>query len=173
MALRNKTLIIISVTLAGLIGLLYFISQTILLSSFAELEDQGVRQNVERVSAALQDELTTLDSIAGDWAPWDDTYVFVEDQNEQFIENNLLDVTLINLELNYMLFLNTADQLVFSKAVDLQSGVSTDLSPSLQNYLANNKPILRHANPEDSLSGIIPLPDSPLLFASRPILTSN
>src|SRR5687768_2090293 len=117
MTLRTKTLIIIGVTLVGLIVLLYLISQTILLGSYAQLEEQGVRQNVERVQAALLDKLATLNRTAGDWAPWDDTYAFVEDQNEQYIENNLPGSTLPNLKLNFMLFINTSDQLVFGKAV--------------------------------------------------------
>jgi PAS domain S-box-containing protein len=173
MTLRNKTLIIITVTLAGLIGLLYFISQTILLSSFAELEDQGVRQNVERVSAALQDELTNLDSTAGDWAHWDETYAFVQDRNEEYIENNLMDSTLTNLNLNFMLFFDTSNRLVFGKAVDLQSGSAVDVPQNLQDYLISNKQILHHANLEDRLTGIIPLPEAPFLFASWPILTNN
>jgi sensor domain CHASE-containing protein len=48
MTLRTKTLAIISVTLLGLMMLLYFISQTILLTSFATLERQGVHQNVSQ-----------------------------------------------------------------------------------------------------------------------------
>ena len=119
MTLRTKTLIIIGVTLVGLIVLLYFISQTILLSSYAQLEERGVRQNVERVQAALLDELATLNSTAGDWAPWDDTYAFVEDRNEQYIESNLLDSTLITLKLNF----NRDDSVIQAKVLSARTGV--------------------------------------------------
>lgn len=173
MTLRQKTLLTISVTVVGLVTLLYFISQTILLNSFTDLEERDVRQNVERASAALQDQFTRLDSIAGDWAPWDDTYTFVQDRNEQFVESNLVDSTMINLKLNFMLFFDESDQLVIGKAFDLQTATVMDLPPSLQNYLVSNKLILNHITLEDKLTGIIPLPEAPLLFASRPILTSN
>ncbi|MCK6624024.1 MAG: ATP-binding protein [Anaerolineae bacterium] len=173
MTLRQKTLLIISITLVGLITLLYFISQTILLNSFTQLEEQDVRQNVQRVTAALQDKLATLDSIAGDWAPWDDTYKFVMDGNETYIESNLQESTLLNFNINAMLFLNTAGELVFGKAIDLQTQTAVDTPPSLQDHLANNTLILSHTTPQEGLSGLISLPEGPLLFASHPIVTSN
>lgn len=173
MTLRQKTLLIISVTLVGLITLLYFISQTILLSSFTQLEEQDVRQNVQQATAALQDKLSTLDSIAGDWAPWDDTYNFVIDRNETFIESNLQNSTLLNFNINAMLFFNTAGKLVFGKAIDLQTQTAVDTPPSLQDHLANNKLIFNHTTPQDGLTGLISMPEGPLLFASHPIVTSN
>jgi len=47
MTLRKKTLIMIGVTLVGLIVILYAISQIILLGSFAKLEEQNTRRNVD------------------------------------------------------------------------------------------------------------------------------
>lgn len=82
MTLRNKTLLIIGTTLITLLGSLELLSQTILLNSFIKLEEQGVYQNVERARAALFNQFTALDSIASDWALWDDSYTFMEDQNE-------------------------------------------------------------------------------------------
>ncbi len=173
MTLRTKTLVIIGVTLLGLMTLLYFISQTILLTSFASLERQGVHQNVIRARAALDDHLDTLETIANDWAAWDDTYVFIEDRNERYIKVNLTDTTLPVLGLNFMLFFNSADQLVFGQAADLQNETPTAIPPSLQNHLANHSSILRHTDPEGSITGLLSLPEGPLLFASHPIVTSE
>ncbi|MCB9076255.1 MAG: PAS domain-containing protein [Anaerolineaceae bacterium] len=173
MTLRNKTLIIISVTLVGLVMLLYFIAQTILLKSFATLEAEDVNQNVERAATALHEQLVILDTTAGDWAPWDDTYNFVQGKNEAFIEENLMDATLTNLRLNFMLFFDSAHQLVFAKAVDLQSETAVAVPPNLLDYLAQHETILNRTTPQDNLMGVMSLPEAPLLFVSRPILTSN
>jgi PAS domain S-box-containing protein len=153
--------------------LLYFISQTILLTSFATLERQGVHQNVMRARATLDDQLVTLDTIANDWAAWDDTHVFIEDLNERYIEVNLPDATLPSLGLNFMLFFNSAGQLVFSKAADLQNETPLTIPSSLMNHLASHPSILRHTDPEGSITGLLSLPEGPLLFASRPIVTSE
>ncbi len=173
MTLRKQTLLIIGLTLVGLVGLLYSISQTILLSSFAELEAQNVRQNVERVAIALQDKLSPLNSTAGDWGPWDDTYSFIVDHDEAYIENNMADSTLSNLKLNLMLFYDVSDQLVYGKAIDLQTGTEVDLPQSLLDHLATHKLILHHTQPEGSITGLILLPEEAFLFASSPIVTSE
>ncbi len=173
MPLRTKTLAIIIVTLGGLITLLYFISQAILLTSFAQLERQGVQQNIERVKAALDNRLAHLDTLTGDWSAWDDTYVFIEDLNDEYMEVNLPDSTLPILELNFMLFFNSADQLVLGRAADLESESTLVVPPSLQNYLSTHTSILHHADPKSRLSGLLSAPDGPLLFASRPIVSSE
>ena len=46
MKLRQKTLLLIGLTLAGLIGVLYASLSTIFQSSFAELEERNAHQNL-------------------------------------------------------------------------------------------------------------------------------
>lgn len=174
MSLRKQTLLIIGVTLIGLVGLLYFISQTILLNNAAELEVQNTRQHVERATIALQDQLAELNRVAGDWAPWDDTYNFIADQNEAFIESNISASTLLNLNVNLMLFFNPANQLVYGQAIDLQSGVMGDPPPGVAEHLMAYPEILPNASPTDSLTGILLLPnEKTVLFAAQPIVTSE
>jgi sensor domain CHASE-containing protein len=174
MSLYYKTLLIITFTLIGLVTILHFVSQTILLNSFIELENKNVRQNVERGAAALFDHLSELNATAGDWAPWNETYTFVETPTETYIRANLMDSTFSNLGLNFMLFFNSSDQLVFGKAFDLINQTETDIPQSLQDHFAKNTSLLDYTDPESSMAGIILLPDQdPLLVASRPIVTND
>ena len=173
MTLHKKTLIIIGVTFIGLIVILYFISQNILLHSFAELEERNVHQNVERALSALSSELSSLEATAGDWASWDDTYHFIQDANTEYISSNLIDGTFINLGLNFMLFIDTTGQMVFGKAFDLHNEKEIPIPPSLQGHLSANDLLLRHPDEESSLTGIVLLPEGPVYIASQPILTSK
>ncbi len=173
MTLRKKTLIITGVMLVGLVGLLYFISQTSLLRSFAELETQNVRQNVERVSIMLRGRLATLNSVVGDWALWDDTYAFIQDGNQEYIKSNIDPLTVVNLQLNMMVFLDTSGRLVYGRAINIQTAAEVPFPQSLLDHLADHKLILDHQNPNDSVTGLIGLPEGILLFASRPIATSE
>src|SRR5512136_469434 len=104
MTLRKKTLLIIGLTLIGLIALLHSIASIILLNSFARLEEQDARRNVSRVQSAISDSLETLKAVDGDWAAWDDTYAFIEDGNEAYIQANLIDSAFTNLQLNLVLY---------------------------------------------------------------------
>ncbi len=173
MTLRKKTLYIISITFVSLIVILYFISQNILLDGLAEIEEENTHQNVERALSALSNDLSSLEATSGDWASWDDTYAFIEDVNTDYIESNLIDETFIGLGLNFILFIDTSGQIVFSKAFDLHNEEEVPLSPSLRGNLSANDFLLRHPSTESSIAGMLLLREGPVLIASKPILTSQ
>jgi PAS domain S-box-containing protein len=173
MTLRRKTLLIIGVTLVGLIVILDASSQIILLGGFAELEEQSTRRDVERTLDALINDLAELNSKAGDWAAWDDTYAFIEDANDEYVKSNLVDETFIGLRLNLMLFINSSGRIVFGKAFDLKNQKERPVPESLQEHVSANGLLLRHPDTGSSLTGMVLLPEGPMLLASRPILTSE
>jgi len=109
--LLGKTLIIIGVTVITLIGLLYIALDTIAFNGVAQMEDKTTRQNIDRLRDALSHEISDMDRTAFDWAVWDDTYVFVQDANIEYVNSNLVDETFINLRLNFMLFFNSSNNL--------------------------------------------------------------
>ena len=173
MNLREKTLIIISITLVSLIIILYGISQTIIMGSFTELEEDLTRQNVKRVLNTLSDDLVNLDCTVNDWAAWDDTYTFIEDSNADYIESNLIDSTFVTLRLNIMIFVHSSGSIVLKKAVDLQEEMEMPFPQSLEQHISVNDFLVQHDSTESSLAGFLLLPEGPLMVASRPILTSN
>lgn len=173
MKLRKKTLTIICVTFVSLILALYAISQIILLNSFAELEERSTRQNVERALSALNDELSYLDTVTSDWAAWDDTYAFIDDVNPDYIKSNLVNGTFIELGLNLLLLIDSSGRIVFGKAFDLQNEKELPVPQSLQEHLSTNGLLLGHSDTKSHITGIVLLPECPILIASRPILTSE
>jgi PAS domain S-box-containing protein len=173
MTLRKKTLIIIGATLAALILILYAASRIILLDSFAKLEEQHTRQNVERVQSALSDDLAKLNSTAGDWAQWDDTYAFIEGAYDDYVQDNLMNSTFAGLRLNLMLFIHSSGRIVFSKAFDLQNEEEIPVPQNLWEHLSANSPLFRHPDMDSSITGLVLLPEGPMLVVSRPILTSQ
>jgi diguanylate cyclase (GGDEF)-like protein/PAS domain S-box-containing protein len=173
MTLRKKTIIIISVTLASLILILYAISRVILLDSFAELEEQNTRRNVERILSAISDDISDLNHLTGDWAGWDDTYAFIEDANDNYVKSNLIDETFTELNLNIMLFINSSGQIIFGKGFDLKNGKEIPVPKSLQEHISASSLLVCHPDTKSSITGIILLPEGPMLVASRPILTSK
>lgn len=170
--LRTKTLLVIGVTLVGLIVLLYVTGSAIWLDSFAKLEEQTTRQNVERAANALADNLSTLNSITGDYAEWDDTYAFAEDRNPAYPEAIFYDDGLVDLHINVVAIFNAAGELIFAKHIDLQTGQETPFPPALRAHLTPGSPLLQHPDTTSQVVGLIMLPDGPILISSRPILTS-
>lgn len=173
MTLRSKMILMICVTCAVSIATLFFIQQTILANRFARLEQQNTSQNLARATSAVLEDVSSVDTTVGDWAPWDDTYVFVQDGNTDYIANNLNDETLSNLGMNIMLFINNAGELVYGKAFDLENEAETPLPSSVLDLVASGSPLMELIGEQDSVSGILSLPEGPLLIAAQPILTSQ
>ncbi len=175
MTLRRKTLTIISLVLGVLFVLLYLTVSAIVTQGFADIEEQATRENVQRAQSAIDAEIMRLVSTAGDWAAWDETYTFVAGENPDYPALNLQDTALTTLELNLMLFASPGGEIVYSKAIDLQTGVALPASVEdyIEDYFTRHAGLLQFSDPERVITGFVLLPESPLLIAARPILTSE
>lgn len=172
MTVRAKTISIIGVTLAGVIGALYVILSAVLLGEFGRLEQQHALRNVERAVETLGDDLAGLNETNGDWAPWDDTSTFIETGDPTYVEANLADATFPNLRLSLMLFYDVSGRFVRGKAFDLRAGREMPV-PEAFRRLRPDDPLLVHVKPTDSKVGILLLPEGYLEVSSRPIVTSD
>jgi sensor domain CHASE-containing protein/nitrogen-specific signal transduction histidine kinase len=172
MEIRKKTLLIIFATTLFLVLILYGISESFFLGSFANLEDRDVLKNVDRARLALSSDIDQLNSTESDWASWNETYAFIMNRNQNYITANLNVESLSNLRLNMMLFVDPSGQLVFARMVNLDTKREM---PVPQNFLKNlfKKGTLVCRNESDMFNGIVLLPEGPLLISSQPILTSE
>jgi len=71
MTLRRKTVITAGSVLLGLIIILYFISQTLILRSYTRLEEESTSHKVQETVHALRNRIQTITTITSDWAVWD------------------------------------------------------------------------------------------------------
>jgi sensor domain CHASE-containing protein len=173
MNLRRKTLLILAVVLIVMTLVVSIGARFILLDNYEALEKQRAEVNVKRCLSALSNELSELDSTVADWAAWDDTYAFIQDVNDNYVESNLVDDTFVNLRLNMMLFINSTGNVVYGKAFNLQNMSETPVPQDLLELLSANVFLWYHPDTESSLTGLVPLQEAPLLIASKPILTSQ
>ncbi len=171
--IRKTTITIIGVTICFLIVLLYFSSEIILIESFTRLEEQNSQRNIERARDALFDDIDRLNSVTGDWAPWDDTYYFVQDGNEEYIHSYLEPSTLANLKVNLILFYNVSGHLIFGEGIDIENNEEVPVPVLFWKDLSPGDILLNHSDINSSINGIIILPEGPLLIASQPIITSR
>jgi len=174
MGLRKKTLITISTTLILMVLIIYSITSTILLGGYAKLEKENILLSMNQAMKAVDDELVQLKLVVGDWAPWNDTYVFVQNKNQQYIDDNLMDSTLANLHVNFLLFINTAGEIVYCKYIDLETGRGKACPESIKKYLfIEGSSLFRSESKKDPMAGLAILPENPIFLASAPILTSQ
>ncbi|MBN1367750.1 MAG: HAMP domain-containing protein [Dehalococcoidales bacterium] len=172
MTLRNKTLLVICLVCLCFVPIVHFVLWSVLSRNFGALESDIARQNIQRATNALNYNLISLGSLTNDWAAWDDTYVFVDDANNEYIKTNLVDGTFSELNLNLVMFINSAGQVIFSKAFDLQTNEETPIPEDLQDYFSPGS-LLTSTNTNSNIDGIILLSKSPMFISSSPILTSE
>ncbi len=172
MSLRTKTLIIIGAILAGLIAILLVASQTVLLRSFEQLEEQNTREDVQRFLNALSDQLAQLSSTAADYAVWDDTFAFVRDGSKDYVQINLGDDTFSNLGVNLMAFVDAGGAVIFSKTVDLESASEIPSPEDFEAKLRPDSPLFDLPTVDSTVTGVLLTAGGPMLVASRPILDS-
>lgn len=169
----TKTLFIVCLVVVTLTGTLIFTSHQLVTRRFLALESDEAKTNIERVLNELTNSLRKIESTVGDWAPWDDAYTFVKEGNSSFIENNLTDETFKTLHLNFILFFDTRDELVYRRFYDHNQEKMVAPDPAVINTIRSLPRLFRHASEKSRISGLIMAPASPVLVAAAPIVTST
>lgn len=126
---------------------------------------------MERVRNAVATEQNYLDYTIRDWACWDDTYQFVEDNNEQYVNSNLHNQALAVIKVNVMIFVNDSGQVVYVKSVDLATAEERPVPDELLEMIKKGTLLTEGEN--DSLNGFVLLDEDPMFVACYPILTSK
>ena len=172
-SLRRKTLLIISVAMLGLVGGLYALSRVVLLRGFSKIEDEFARQNLERASSALANELEMLDRITSEYAEWDQTYAYMQKKNPGYVRSEFPGATFLEVKINFVVILDTSGREVFSKGFNLAQREEVSLPDGLKDHLKPGSLLATHHDQSGHVVGILRLPSGPMLIDSHPILKSN
>jgi diguanylate cyclase (GGDEF)-like protein/PAS domain S-box-containing protein/putative nucleotidyltransferase with HDIG domain len=128
MKIKYKALLIGSLSVVLLIVLTYFIFNFTYFGYINKQQQQEVNRDFEVIDYIINNEEENINRTLKDWAQWDDTYQFINDSNEEYIESNLQGTTLETLNLKMMLFLNTEGDIVYNNVLQLENGIIDDIS---------------------------------------------
>jgi len=162
MTLRKNTIFVTGALILVMIAIITGGMILFMTKGLDELEEEDARRKVDTVIFALQEEFSALGRISGDWAPWNETYQFVSDVNEGYVQANLNEATLANLGVSFMLFYNSSGELVYA----------TWHNPAVP-CIPEGDLFISHSRPEDHVAGIIALGEGLMMVSSRPILDSQ
>src|SRR5689334_4665814 len=112
MQTRNKYIISIIVAWIVLILLILAVSASMSISSFIQLEKKITVDSVNRVSRVMLANLERLFTINSDYAYWDDTYHYVNNKDNKYIETNLADDFFKSNQLNDVLILDASSKVI-------------------------------------------------------------
>jgi two-component system, NtrC family, sensor kinase len=168
--LRARILMVLAGTALAFLVAVYAIGRATLLPSFLELEAAHAVANLERGTAALQNEISFVGDFAGDWSGWDDTYAFVTDRNPDYAKSNLDNNAFRPDSFDFLSFINL-------KGEEVWRGCEVDGERQVISQLPTGKWPLQHKllqvhGADECTSGIVMTNCGALLVASRPIVDS-
>src|ERR1700751_2864157 len=158
--------------LLGLLAVVYAVTRRTLLVQFSELEKEQTRQNLDRVSNAISNELDLLNGTARDDSMWDEAYDFVQHPRPDWGEKNFGDGTYKHLRLNLLVYFNAAGEPVFAREFETGTGRLKTARPELVGALSQLIRSRTDSSSEEGTSGILELPQGCLLVAAWPVVSS-
>ncbi len=173
MRIRTRTLLLTGATTFILLAAVYTASALLFLGRFASLERREALRGLEQARNALSNEIDELSVFNHDWAAWDDTYAFARTGDSAYLASNLMDETFTGGRLNLIMFLDRDGGILFAKYFDWRRGRRLAVPDALGQRLRPGSPLISGADQDQHVSGIILVPESPLLIVSHPILTST
>lgn len=174
MSVRVKVIGAVAVTFIVLFVALALISQSVIATSFSELEQESITRNVQRVQNVLMDIQQTLTNVAGDYAFWDDTRDFVQGINtEAYIDENLFIDILLGIDINMMLYYDPAGEPVYTYIADLETGDDLPMPDDLSAILQPDAMLLQHDSTTSHYMGFLDTADGLLMVGSVPILNNS
>jgi len=174
MTLCRKTLLILGAILLCLLLILYLSSRFILLAGFSEIERDEATGDAQRVLNMVSDDIASLTESTEDWASFGDTYTYLQDGDESYAASHLADrETWLNNDVDAMLFINDSGGVVFQGAFDPERMEFVPVPAGLTSAAAGNSILTEHPEADCALSGIIMLPQGPMMVASVPVMKAG
>lgn len=171
MGLRLKNAITVTGVFLAIISATYLLYTHVLLRDFDLIERERANLNIQRVFQSVDAVRDDLHSRTIDWARWDETYTFMQGRNKAYLSTNVNYEAVAPFELVHIIFI--AKDLSLVSGLEAQHDTES-LRPlraqTLQSIMSNAaiSSYLR-SSPEEPLSGLLRLGDSPLFISICPI----
>ncbi len=169
----TKTACLIYALICLLIAILTITSRELVLSRFETLEREDGKIQIQRVVDEIASRTNKLKAFCTDWAYWDDTYRFVAGENSSYIANNLMDETFADQKLNFMLFYDAQNNLVYQRFYDFTRKEGKEPDKSTIQAIQSLPQLFARRSEPGAKSDIIITSSAPALVISAPILSST
>lgn len=173
MTIVKKTLLLVLSMLVLIVALLFFYFRFFVLNDYLKLEKQYTVNAVQQSIKILDNKITSMQSNALDWSLWDDTYYFISDGNQDYIDANISDDNFTNLRLNFFTLIGNDKEIKYIGLYDLDNNKPIEVSDDFIAALLNEEKIIHHDNEQSKVSGIVSLDGIPIIIVSVPILKTD
>ena len=160
----------------GAVVMVYAASRSFLLGGFIKLEQTTAHENVQRVLNALDQDFAAMDRFTYDRASTDETYNGMSAQTPELLHWLMgadATGTTQTQRFNFIFLIDTSARIVASRGYDPASKRAIDIPESLKAHISTTDPLIQSAATNGKMTGVLLLPEGPLLVVSRPIIRPN
>jgi len=175
MRLYNKFLTGVGITAAVFIVIILLLSNSILLSDYSNIEKNSIIRDVERVNNTINSEVENISAFVKDYSTWDDSYVFSNNQNEEFISSNFRSYasSFRKFRVNFMIYTDKEGKVILSKGFNLNTDKEGLLSQNIENEILLKVKQISIMKQSKSIAGVIEINNTPTILVTEPITTSD
>ena len=137
-SLRSSTLTFFAMIFLILTASAYILLNTVMIGSINQLEEKNIADNIERAVNAIEQQESSIASITKDWAAWNDTYEFVQDRNQKYLDSNIYEDVFVNLNLNLIAITDLSGEYIFATGMDIENSEFIPVTEDLANFLTRN-----------------------------------
>lgn len=168
MNLRWKIFGIILLTFAGLVAILTFSLQGILVPHFHDEETRTAVANVQRVLGLIDDERGELTHFMIPWANNDALYASMTDGSNQLIQPDLAGSILASANIDTLAYIDLQGVIL-----SIHGGEQTELPAEIMAHLVVGDALLRTAKDTEAVSGLLVTNLGPVYMVAAPVLPST
>lgn len=182
MTLRKKTILFILTLIIVALVVLAFLSNSLVLDKFRDLEAQNIQENANRVVSQVAQEENTLGRVLANYSAWDDTYHFIQQQSlsptkaldSKYIQDNYPGATFSENALDIVVMFSADDSVIYAQQYDYKTHTLHAVSPSILKVFRQSRyHLLQFKSGTQIKSGFVNTPMGPLITASAPIVHSD
>lgn len=157
---------------SGLVSYKYFIELPKLERSISHL----AKRELDTLTFSIKNQLKDISKINSDYAIWTSTYDFMRNQNQKYIDENLVDQTFGIIEVDGLFFINEKLELIFGKGLNYKTGSALSFTFYDFNKFPNNvamlpKPIINKGSAQTT--GFLMTKYGPAIYSINQIRTSE
>ncbi len=170
MKIQNRiTFIAIILTLVFVFISNYAFSQFFSNYLMKQEESQIISINIS-ISSFISDKLIKYQGTTNDWSHWDDTYAYVNDNNQTYVDRNLNDDTFKDLDLSFIVIAGNDNLIRNKQFYDIANKNFTQFPAD---FIEDINKFIGQSNSKEDTSSILKLGDQFYFVASSQITDSN
>ena len=169
MKLRNKTLIVVGITILVLVLILYIISNFLFISNLSDIEDQITYNDVGVVNNYILKELSDLNTTSYKWGQLG----YFSTQSLKGINDSYAQQIISGSDIDFIIVLDSNNKITYARSFNSSSQTFGTISGNVMNYISTNPELINLTDTNINPEGVLLLNNQSILISSNKIKPSN